>query len=765
MRMTPGELAEEQVPAPRRRLLDRPGILVIAGLLLASLLVTLLWLANRTSDMAPQLLTGALLYALLAVDLVLLVALFFVLVRNVVKLWVEQRHAAPFARFRAKLVAALLAMTILPAVLVLLSGSQIIRDSAARWFSAPVDDVLVAAQQLARQYYREAQERSALHARRIAQLLPPSDVAAGQAETLTALVDHEPRTMRNGLIEIYRVAPPGSTAVDVEFLAAVGSANLPQGRLAPSGDRLAARVTASNRQEDQQDDLPGGGALLRTGMPITGVDGSPVGALVVSHYVAPDVQAWALQATAAYEAYQGLRVLQTPIQGIYQSVFLAVSLLILISATWLGLYLAKRITRPVQMLAEGAKAIGAGQLDLHLEAETSDELGSLVESFNMMALQLRTSHERLEASRRALEEKTLEIDTRRRYIETVLDRVATGVVSLDADWRITTVNSAAERLLGLGQTAVGEPAIEVFARPDLAPLHALVERVVQGGRAVDEATLALADREVNLAVAGTVLTGEIGEREGAVLVFDDVTLVSRTQRVAAWRDVARRLAHEVKNPLTPIQLSAERLRRHFANAPDPTRALVVECTDAIVTEVETLKGLVDEFVQFARLRAPRLLPVDLNRLIEQALHLYGGVLVEGGVQIDRDLEPALPAVLADADQIKQVVINLIDNAIEVLGGPAGPRRPDGSRPTVRIRTRFDRRAHRVQVQVIDNGRGVAAADRERVFLPYYSTKGRGSGLGLAIVRRMIGDHGGTIDVTAASAAGTTFTIDLPCLPS
>jgi two-component system nitrogen regulation sensor histidine kinase NtrY len=765
MRSTPGRLDADTPPATRRRLLDRPGVLVAVSLLLAGLLVALFWLANRTSDMAPQLLAGALLYALLAVDLVLLAALFFVLVRNVIKLWVEQRHAAPFARFRAKLVAALLAMTILPAVLVLLSGSQIIRDSAARWFSAPVDDVLVASQQLARQYYREAQERSALHANRIAQLLPPSAVAAGEVDALTARIAPEPRTMRNGLIEVYRGAPPGSTAVDVEFLTAVGSANLPQGGLAPSGDRLAARVMASKDQEDQQDDLPGGGVLFRSGVPITGVNGAAVGALVVSHYVPPDVQGWALQATAAYESYQGLRVLQAPIQGIYQSVFLAVSLLILISATWLGLYLAKRITRPVQMLAEGARAIGAGQLDLHLEAETSDELGSLIESFNMMALQLRTSHERLEASRRALEEKTLESDTRRRYIETVLDRVATGVVSLDADWRVTTVNAAAERLLGLGASAVGQPAAVVFARPDLAPLHALVEKVLRGDRTVDEATLALADREVNLAVAGTVLAGEIGEPEGAVLVFDDVTLVSRAQRVAAWRDVARRLAHEVKNPLTPIQLSAERMRRHFAAAPEPTRALVAECTDAIVTEVETLKGLVDEFVQFARLRAPRLVPVDLNRLIEQTLRLYTGVLVEGGVHIETELEPGLPAVLADADQLKQVIINLVDNAMEVLGGPAGPRRPDGSRPAIRLRTRFDRRAHRVQVHVIDNGRGVAPADRERVFLPYYSTKGRGSGLGLAIVRRMVGDHGGSIEVSAASAAGTTFTIDLPCLPS
>lgn len=761
----PGNLESRQPPG-RRRLLDRPGLLTGAALLLVGLLAALFWLADRTSEIAPQLLTDVLLHALLAVDLVLLAALFFVLVRNLLKLWVEQRRAAPFARFRAKLVAALLAMTILPAVLVLLSGSQIIRDSAARWFSEPVDQVLVAAQEIARQYYRDGQELSALHASRIARQLPPAALSAGDVETLTRLVQNEPRVMPNGLIEIYRVVAEDGQPGDVAFVAGVGSASLPKGQMPPAADRLAARVVETGGEQSQQDDLPGGGVLLRTARVVTAPDGQPAGVLVVSHYLPPDVQAWALQATAAYESYQSLRVLETPIQGIYQSVFLAVSLLILISATWLGLYLAKRITRPVQMLAEGARAIGEGQFDLHLEAETGDELGSLVESFNMMALQLRTSRERLESSTRVLEGKNLEIDARRRYIETILDRVATGVISLDASGQISTVNGAAERLLNLGPGAQGRPIGEAFMREDLRPLLPLARAVEgAGSRNVEEITLARDDREVNLAVAATILTGEQGQREGAVLVLDDVTLLFRAQRVAAWRDVARRLAHEVKNPLTPIQLSAERLRRHFGGAALPTRALVAECTDAIITEVESLKGLVDEFAQFARLRAPRMQATDLNRLLEQTLRLYAGVLVEGGVTVAHELEPGLPAVLLDGEQMRQVIINLVDNAMEVLGGPAGPPRPDGTRPSILVRTRLDRSTRRVQVTISDNGPGVSAADRDKLFMPYYSTKGRGSGLGLAIVRRMVAEHGGSIDVSAVEPTGTTFTIDLPCLQS
>jgi two-component system nitrogen regulation sensor histidine kinase NtrY len=752
--------------AARRRLLDSPRLLGAIAVLLVAILAALFWIANRSSDLPPALLTDVVLYALLAVDLALLVALSFVLVRNLLKLWVERRAAAPFARFRGKLVGALLAMALIPAVLVLISGSEIIRSSAERWFSEPVDEVLGAAQGIAQQYYRDGQQLTQLRAQRLARLVPPAALVAGDIAALTPLVEDEPRTMLNGAVDVYRtITAPGEPS-DLAYLFGVGSANLGTDHAPPPADRLAARAIASGHDEAQQDDLDGGGVLLRTAAPVR--DGQTiVGAVVVSQFLSSDMQLRALRATAAYENYQGLRVLKGPIQGVYQSIFLAVSLLILMSATWLGLYLAKRITRPVQMLAEGAKAIGEGQLDLRLEPESGDEMGSLIESFNMMAAELGTSRMRLEQSRRALEIKNLEVDARRRYIETILERVATGVISLDADGLVSTINGAAERLLGLGARAVGRPAVEVFQRDDLQALMPLVSATTRRelSGVVREVTLARDDREVHLAVAATVLTGESGRAEGAVLVFDDVTPLIRAQRVAAWRDVARRLAHEIKNPLTPIQLSAERMRRHFGHAPPQTHTLVAECTDAIITEVEVLKGLVDEFAQFARLRGPRLLPVDLNAIVDNTLQLYAGVLQQGRVRLVRQLEPRLPAVRVDAEQMRQVIINLVDNALEVLGGPGASDRPSGEPPVVIVSTAYDVRNGIVRLVVTDNGPGVPPADRDKLFMPYYSTKGRGSGLGLAIVRRIIVEHGGGIEVGAAQPSGTTFTIELPCQPS
>ncbi|HSG00291.1 MAG TPA: ATP-binding protein [Vicinamibacterales bacterium] len=746
----------------RRRLLDNPRILLLLALLLLALMAGLFWLAGRTSEIALPILADVLLYPLLAVDLALLAALGFVLARNLLKLWVEQRQAAPFARFRAKLVAALLAMTIVPSVLVLISGSEIIRNSAERWFSEPVDEVLGSAQTIATSFYQERQTAMALRAAKLARTLPPASVTAGDDAALGPVVRGELETMRDAVIEVYQPVTSPGRPLDATLLLAAESPTLPRDSVRASADRLAARAMSSGHSESVDEELLAGGVLVRAAEPLRDGTGSIVGAVVVSQYLGAEPRALALRATTAFERYQQLRVLQGPIQGVYLVIFLTVTLLILISATWLGLYLAKRITRPVQKLAEGARAIGAGQLDLRLEAETGDELGSLVDAFNMMAAELQTNRERLDKSRFDLEQKNLEVDARRRYIETILERVATGVISLDAEGCVSTINGAASRLLGLGPDAIGRPASDVFGRDDLGGLLPVIEAATrrEPGGVVEEITLALEDREVHLAAAATILSGDDGRLEGAVLVLDDVTPLIRAQRVAAWRDVARRLAHEIKNPLTPIQLSAERLRRHFTGAPEQTLALVNECTNAIITEVEALKGLVDEFAQFARLRGPRLVPSDLNRLVEETLQLYAGVLKHGSLRIEREAG-SVPAVRLDAEQIRQVIINLVDNAMEALGGPRAARRPTGQPATIRLRTAFDRAEGVVRLVVSDNGPGVPAGDREKLFMPYYSTKGRGSGLGLAIVRRIVAEHGGSIGVGDAQPSGTTFTVELP----
>ena len=742
--------------APQRRLPFRDNTkMILAGIaVLIAALASLLALASRSATLAPDFLTEVVLYALSATNLTILVALVFVLARNIVKLVVERRRALPFARFRGKLVGVLLGMTLIPAVLVLIVGSELIRTSVQGWFNAPMDEILSSANAIAGDYYQERQRLVTAQAQRLASALSGVDLAATDLSHVQELVAPEVLQERIGLIEVYRVGTrsPGA-APQVIPTVTIASPLLPREYSRASGDRLAVRTAVASAEIPEIEQVGRGGELIRSAMPIrSGPNGPPRGVVIASEYLTGQFAARARRMTDAYEGYQQLRVLRQPLTGVYLSFFLMLTLMILVAATWMGLYLAKRITRPIQMLATAAKEIGAGHLDYRLEPETRDEFGSLIEAFNSMAGDLSASRRRLERSSRELEQKHQDVEGRRRYVSTILERIATGVVSVDRAGRIGTLNSAASRLLGLDSRVSGVPASQVFGSAELRPLATLIDEASRSREDMppQEISIARGGRDLHLAVMITPLRREDGVADGAVLVFDDVTPLIRAQKVAAWREVARRLAHEIKNPLTPIQLCAERLRRHFSSAPTQTRELVEECTTTIVGEVESLKGLVDEFSQFARMPAPRSVPTDMHALLSDVLALYRGIFTD--VELRPRFAEALPKLSVDPEQIRRVMLNLIDNAIEAMA----------QRGAIDIETHHVPADNLIRVVIADNGPGIPPAERDKLFLPYYSTKQRGSGLGLAIVRRIVAEHGGSIEVTDNAPRGTRFAVELPC---
>jgi two-component system nitrogen regulation sensor histidine kinase NtrY len=750
----PASSEGRRAPAPstRRPFLDNTPLLLAGIVALIAALAVLLVLGRGSSTLAPDFLTDFVLSALWATNLTILVALAFVLTRNILKLVVERRRALPFARFRAKLVAVLLGMAVVPAVLVLLVGSELIRTSVDRWFNQPMDVMLTSANAIAGDYYAQQQTLVSAQAQRFARALGAGNLTASPSD-VRDLVAPDVRQERIDLVEVYRLTTGSEGRSQVTPVVDVASPSLPREYSRASADRLAERTAANAAEARIVEQLSTGGDLIRTAVPIRSSPNGPVvGVVVASEYLTDQFAARARGMTEAYEAYQQLRVLKQPLAGVYLSFFLMLTLMILVGATWMGLYLAKRITRPVQSLAVAADEIGAGHLDHRVKAEANDEFGSLIDAFNRMAGELAASRRRLERSSIDLEHKHNEVESRRRYVETILDRLATGVVSVDVAGDIRTWNAAASRLLGIEQRVSGLPVASVLGSADLKPLAIAIDeanRRREDLRPLD-VSITREGREVHLAVMTTPLKRDDDTTEGVVVVFDDVTPLVRAQKVAAWREVARRLAHEIKNPLTPIQLSAERLRRHFSKAQAGTRDLVDECTTTIVGEVESLKGLVDEFSQFARMPAPRAVPTDMHALLDDALSLYRGLLAE--IEIRRHYEACLPKVSIDPEQIRRVVHNLVDNAIEAMD----------RRGVIDIETRHDAQNNLIRVVVADSGPGIPAAEREKLFLPYYSTKQRGSGLGLAIVRRIVAEHGGSIDVTDNQPRGTRFAIELPC---
>ena len=560
----PPRTARPAAPAVARRpFRDNPRLILLGIVVLAAALVATITLTEQSTELSPDFLSGVVLYALSAADLTILVVLLFVLARYFVKLAVERRRGLPFSRFRFKLVLALLGLTIIPSVLVLLVGGRLIRDSTQRWFSAPVEEVVGSAKNIALELYRERERQVRAHAARIAQNVAPAAVAAGNLDAIRAALKAEITQGRVKLVEIYRIE--GGQPVP---LVAMQSPALPRGQPRAAAERLAARIAAGSSDNASYDALDAGGELVRSGAPVRDASGAQVGVVIAGDLLSGELASESRRIASAFERYQQLQYLRRPLEGVYISFFLMITLMILLSATWTGWYLAKRITRPVQLLAAGAREIGAGRLDHRIEPETRDEFGSLVEAFNTMAAELAASRKKLERSRLDLEQKNVELDERRHYIETVVERIATGVISLDAEGRIETINSAALRLLEVDRSVVGSRADEVLAREDLRPLQLLLRhtRSAPSDAAAQEVALAREGRELHVAAAVTPLHGEDGSPAGAVLVIDDVTPLIRAQRVAAWRDVARRLAHEIKNPLTPIQLCAERMRRHSGGA-------------------------------------------------------------------------------------------------------------------------------------------------------------------------------------------------------
>jgi two-component system, NtrC family, nitrogen regulation sensor histidine kinase NtrY len=455
----------------------------------------------------------------------------------------------------------------------------------------------------------------------------------------------------------------------------------------------------------------------------------------------------------AFQEYKQLKLLKNPIKGIYILLFLLMTLIIVFSATWFGLYLARGITEPIQMLAEATREVAAGNLSYKVQARADDEIGILVDSFNQMTSDLASSKSKLEEAYADLQAKHGEMEMRRSYTETVLGAVATGVVSLDPAGRITTINGAAERMLGIpASSAQGLSASVALRRPDYAEISALIARMARLGEGTVEREVHLRrdGQAITLLASATALKGPDGADMGMVLVFDDLTELLKAQRLAAWREVAQRIAHEIKNPLTPIQLSAQRLRRRLGgDGSAAEKRLLDEATGTIIQEVDGLKQLVDEFSRFARMPALALRSTDLARLLDGVCVLYRES--HPALAIKSAFSTDLPPIEVDPNQIKRAVLNLVDNAVEAVGQSG----------EVLVETLWLAESRRARIMVTDSGPGISTEDKERLFVPYFSTKATGMGLGLAIVHQIVTDHGGSIWVEDNIPQGSRFVIELP----
>jgi two-component system nitrogen regulation sensor histidine kinase NtrY len=745
----------------------RRYVLATIAFLFLGLIATQLFL-RQTSVGSPRFvrMTFFLWAATVTVILALLI-LATLLGRNLIKLYFERRSGQVGSRFKTMVVTTFVVLSFLPALLLFLLAYGLINFSIEQWFSAPAAQMLENSRAIALEYYDEVR----LGAQRNAGVM-----AAGIKDEQSFYPQSRPQ-LEASLARYrsdYGVQYVGIFASNGALVAQSGR-QVPAADKAAQGKTLLDRALSGNADTAVERIRPDDPIreVVRAAVPIRNQTGRIIGTVLTEQAISDAVNFKAYSVMEAYRAYDDLQKEKARLRFNFLLILALSTLLIVFAFSWFAMYLTKRITVPIQALAEGAAAVAAGDLDHRVDCEAFAELDSLVQAFNGMTADLKENKTRIEAAQNSLRQTNVELDDRRRYIETILQTIATGVISLDANYRVRTMNPAAVQMLQVQGGAREATLEEVLKGPSLETLRILLHKSTILGPVVRNIQLDLPDKSIHLAATVTPLMDSAGQRTGWVLVLDDVTELLRVEKMTAWQEVARRMAHEIKNPLTPIQLSAERLLRRYRqisqqnhvpeSLPEAWQAdftsfgfLLEECVRTISHEAASLKNLVDEFSRFARLPAVRPEDADLHRILEHTLTLYNGRIQD--VRVVKSLGTDIPVLRLDPEQIKRVFINIFDNALEAMAGSPHPK-------VLEVRTSRRLRQRTVRVEISDTGRGFPKEYQDSLFLPYFSTRKGGTGLGLAIVRQIITDHFGHVRAEPKLPLGTRIIIDLPLAPA
>jgi two-component system, NtrC family, nitrogen regulation sensor histidine kinase NtrY len=679
-----------------------PRFIISVPLVILAVTSLVYYVIQQAKELSPEALSSRLLlFVLLNINLLLIIGILFVILRGIVKLVLERQRGIIGSRFRTKLVVTYVATSLLPVIILFLVATDLLRVSVDRWFATPVREILQNSEAIAQLAQDQAAEVAAGAAREIAASPDAKDEAR-----IDRILGHVLQYHRVDTAAVYR----GGILVK-----ALSNPRVPVHEVADPSSRFFEDVTLRGRAV--KIDVVASGKWIRTAVPFGSGDVSLAGVFI------PAEMSRRIDASIiAYTNFQQLQSQRQSLKASQTMLFLAVTLAILFGTLWTSIYASRRITIPIKALAEATERLADGEVGHRVEVSATDEVGRLIDSFNDMSGQLAQQRQQLTETNR--------------FMATVLESVATGIIAFTDELELLSINRAALQMLQLDVPAPRSGLRELLSG-DLEPLADALRELTSGRARTREVALILRGelRYLELSAA------RLGTGSGWVLAMEDSTQLVQAQKLAAWNEAARRIAHEIKNPLTPIQLSAERIAKKFGST-DPA---IAEGTRIIVSEVSQLSRMVDEFSRFARMPAVHLRHAQLAEILQQAAALYRDVKpnVTVGVEVAEDIE-----LLMDPEQIRRAVGNLLKNAVEATDSGE-------------IRVTARRAPHRVVIEVIDPGRGVPDSDKEKLFLPYFSTKRRGTGLGLAIVHRIVRDHDGQISVHDNHPRGTRFEIELP----
>jgi two-component system, NtrC family, nitrogen regulation sensor histidine kinase NtrY len=693
--------------------------------------------------------TGAdtlLLYALSTLNFVAFFVFTFILLRSLLRLRRERHARQPGSRIQTRLLVYFIGLSLLPITAMAAFSYLFLNRSVEKWMGRLPENVV----ERVRDQQRE--------------ILAAQNQRLRETTTLVATaIRQKPQTEWQATLDQLRDT---GELTAIEIVSNSGERIAGSETAVPDTQRAElARVLQSGRQAANATDAE---LTDAKGFDLSSVQLTDSTRLILVPRRFSDTDVTEMIAGSQGE-YQHLVQRQRKVRLLGLSTLGLMTLLLLFASTWVAIHLARGFAAPIRALAEASKEVARGNLAHRVNTPAEDELALLAESFNQMTAELEENRQRIDADAATLKQKNQALEERRNYIETVLNSLSTGVVSLDQNDCVMTINAAASAILRLSEPPPAWAKLSsLVSFEDRAVLERLIKRARRAGRTAEQSQLTRgsAANSIPVAMTATALGAASGVERGVVLVIDDLTELLTAQRAAAWREVARRIAHEIKNPLTPIQLSAERIARQFGvrvNGDDglngngspaaddaELKRVVEECTTSITREVAGLKSLVDEFSRFARMPDAQKSNTNLNDVIRQAAALYEDRL--DGAHLHLELSDDLPPAMLDGEQVKRVFVNLIDNALEAM---------TADKRHVTITTKHDAPREIIVAEVADTGEGISPADFRRLFQPYFSTRGRGTGLGLAIVQRIISEHGGKIYAEQNIPHGARFVIELP----
>lgn len=722
-------------------------------------------------------------FTLLNFNIILVLLVGYLSIRNIVKVLFEDQTRFIGAKLRSKLTLAFIFMALVPTMFLFLVSWQFLKASLSFWFDVRIAQSMEGSIHIGQMYYDERIELLKKTLRQTANLLTIKCMSDGRLEQTcveenltpsdwlptTSVLQHS-QCFTVHSIEVF--ANDRRIFLQKHLPIVNDPPQLPEQIIAKAMD-TGEIVMHSEEDKDnalmraiyciKKDNLHGKKqpfVKLNSANAIS-PEFNPTNSILPDHdypiliavgYLMPhDINHTLQTIRAGYEDYEQFLSYKTPIAMSALIALFLVTLTILFIAVWFGMRIAKGITEPVQMLAEATHKIAQGDLDFSLEPIGRDELSALVRAFNVMTRDLKEAKKKVERASLELLHTNAELDSRRQHTETILQNITTGVISLDRKGRITTMNRAAEDILELDAASmIGKAYTEILGKEQQEEFDSIKNELFSPIKATVQRTMRIAvgGRLKSLLVSFTLLKDKDNAVHGLVIVFDDLTELERAERMAAWREVARRIAHEVKNPLTPIQLSAQRLKRRYLERLDEDDKKVFEaCTNTIIDQVDGLKKLVNEFATFARMPTMNIKPTDINQVAQSVLEMY--MDAHSKIVCSLKTQEQLPQILCDSEQIKRSLINLVDNAVSSM--------PNGGAITISIDTKQDE----LNISVADTGTGIAKEDKNRVFEPYFTKKPSGTGLGLAIVKSIVDEHHGRIFVHDNKPSGTIFTIVLP----